>query len=155
MIFSRSRALLISYRDREEIESFSFFARRMKEAASTRPIRVGHEKPSKRLGWGGLAVAGVYKAVGWVCLVSGGRLDGGRGGCDKVSRGAAAVPGEHAAGAGRTGRTGQDEQDRTGRAEQGRTNGNKMGENVDRLSHGGPVMGETPAIYLAGMLCVR
>ena len=98
---------------------------------------------------------GRLQAVGWVCLVSGGRLDGGRGGCDEVSRGEAAVPGEHAAGAGRTGRTGQDKQDGTGRAEQGRTNGNKMGENVDRLSHAGLVMGEAPSIYLAGMLCVR
>ena len=77
-----------------------------------------------------------------------------------------AGPGEHATVAGRksearpggrttvgtdrTGRdnTGQDGTDRTGREESG------LG-NVDRLSHAGPVMGETPAIYLAGMLCVR
>ena len=26
---------------------------------------------------------------------------------------------------------------------------------IDRLSHAGPVVGGTPAIYLAGMLCVR
>ena len=80
-----------------------------------------------------------------------------------------AGPGEHATDAGRmsesrpvgrttvgtdrTGRdntacTGQDGTDRTGREESG------LG-NVDRLSHAGPVMGETLAIYLAGMLCVR
>ena len=56
----------------------------------------------------------------------------------------------------RTAQSGQDRTDRTGQHRADRTGRDEGGlGNVDRLSHAGPVVGETPAIYLAGMLCVR
>ena len=56
----------------------------------------------------------------------------------------------------RTGQDGQDKTDRTGRHRADRTGQDEGGlGNVDRLSHAGPVVGGTPAIYLAGMLYVR